>query len=359
VSLTFRGSDGGGVLYVLNAGEDGNVTGFSVSANCAMTRIPGAQSGALAPLVDGPPFPSPEPNEVITTPGQVSFTPNGRQLVVAFKGGPDASDPPGGLPGGGVAVFGVDTAGRLTGDPVVTQFDSTGEGGRRAGPFSFVFDRSGNLLLNHGNSFTFGSYRIASSGELTPIGEPVPISGPGDDSVLAFGAFNCWVARRGNVVYVMSFGDIPATSGGLPDGPGVISALRVGNTGSLELLDVENGGAKGVVAILPQDDRDEFDEGEDGTFGNHGIDLTVVEDGRRAFLYAIEPRVGQIGAWEVNRNGTLRFIRNFDGQIPEGVDPFAGTNPGINDFLERCFLQSRRDLSPECRQGSAQGIVGF
>ncbi len=114
-----------------------------------------------------------------------------------------------------------------------------------------------------------------------------------------------------------------------------------------------------MVAIFPQDDRDEFDPGEDGLFGNHGIDLTVVEDGGRAFLYAVEPRVGQIGAWEVNRNGTLRFIRNFDGRIPAGVDPFAGTNPGINDFVERCFLQKGARRSPECEAGSIQGLAGF
>ena len=156
----------------------------------------------------------------------------------------------------------------------------------------------------------------------------------------------------------MTFGDIPATNGGLPDGPGVISALKV-DDGRLELLPVENGGAEGVVAILPQDDRDEFDPGEDGTFGNHGVDLAVVKDGDRAFLYAIEPRLGQIGAWEIRPNGRLSFIRNFDGQIREGVDPFVGTNPGINDFAERCFLGSEADRAPECRDGSAQGITGF
>lgn len=354
VSLTLRDD---GVLYVLNAGESGNITGFRLREDCGLVRIQGGKR-TLAGLVDGPPFPNPEPNEVLTTPGQVGFTPDGNRLVVAFKGGPEAGDPPG-LPGGGIVVFGVDSAGQLTGDRAVTEFDSTGEGGTRAGPFSFVFDANGNLLVNHANSFTFAAYRIQNNGRLTPIGQPVPISGLGDGSILAFGGFNCWVVRRGNTVYVMSFGDIPATNGNQPDGPGVISALRVAGNGSLSLLNTGGSRPRGVVAVLPQDDRDEFDPGEDGTFGNHGIDMAVVESGGRAFLYAIEPRVGQIGAWEIRANGTLQFLRNFDGQIREGVDPFAGTNPGINDFLERCFLQRRSDLSPECRQGSAQGIVGF
>lgn len=353
VSLTFRATDGGGLLFVLNSGDTGNITGFRVAANCALTRVANGQSGPLNALVDDPPFPDPEPNEVLTTPGQVGFTPDGRKLVVTIKGGPQAGET--GLPEGAIAVFDVNSNGRLIGSPRVTPFDRD-EG--TAGPFSFIFDHDGNLLVNHANSFTFAAYRVQATGALRPIGDPVPISALGDGSILAFGSFNCWVARRGNTVYVMSIGDLPVTNGGLPDGPGVISALTVDN-GRLELLPVVNGGAQGVVAILPQDDRDEWDLGEDGTFGNHGIDLAVVRDGNRAFLYAIEPRLGQIGAWEIRPNGTLRFIRNFDGQIKEGVDPFAGTNPGINDFVERCFLTSGSERAPECRDGSAQGITGF
>jgi hypothetical protein len=356
VSLTFRG-DGrrGGLLFVLNSGEEGNITGFRVGADCSLRRVGGGQSGPLSGLVEDPPFPDPEPNEVLTTPGQVGFTPDGRRLVVTFKGGPVEGAE--GLPTGDMAVFRVDPAtGRLVGDPTVTAF--AGRAGQ-AGPFSFTFDADGRVVVNLANSFSVASYEIARSGELELAGGPVPISGLGDGSLLAFGGFNCWIVRRGNTLYVMTFGDIPATNGGLPDGPGVISALRVGDDGSLRLLRTPAGRPRGVVAVLPQDDRGRFRPGRDGTFGNHGIDMAVVEDGGRAFLYAIEPRVGEIGAWEINRDGTLRFIRNFDGGIREGVDPFAGTNPGINDFTERCYLQDRRDLSPECRQGSAQGIAGF
>jgi hypothetical protein len=50
-------------------------------------------------------------------------------------------------------------------------------------------------------------------------------------------------------------------------------------------------------------------------------------------------------------------LKNFGG-LSEGVEPFPGFNPGINAFSERCFLQDPV-LSPECLQGSAQGIAGF
>jgi hypothetical protein len=220
VSLTFRPDGAGGVLYVLNAGGRGNITGFRVGTKCAMTRLAGSQS-VLYGLIDGPPFADPAPNEVLTTAAQESFTPDGPRLVVTCKGGPVEGEV--GLPGGGVAVYGLLPFGRLPPNPpTVTEF-STAE--RTAGPFGFVFAENGDLVLNHGNSFTVASYRIEPSGALTRRGGPVQISGLGDGSVLAFGAFNCWVVRRGNIVYVMSFGDIPATSGGLPDGPGLLTNL--------------------------------------------------------------------------------------------------------------------------------------
>jgi hypothetical protein len=182
------------------------------------------------------------------------------------------------------------------------------------------------------------------------------ISGLDDESVLAFGGFNCWIVIHNGIAYVMTFGDIPATSLGLPDGPGVISAVTMGDDGTLDLLDTGPGApAPGVVAVLPQDDRDDPDA---RVVGNHGIDLTVVENGDSAFLYAVEPRIGEIGAWEVNDDGTLTFLENASGGLIPGADPFAGTNPGINDFLDRCFLQDE-PRSPECAQGSAQGIAGF
>ena len=64
-----------------------------------------------------------------------------------------------------------------------------------------MFDDNGNIVLNHANSFTVASYSISNTGALTPIGEPVQISALDDDSALAFGGFNCWIVRRGDIVY--------------------------------------------------------------------------------------------------------------------------------------------------------------
>jgi len=343
VSLALRPNSDQDVLFVLNAGANGNVTAFRVSDDCALDLI---VRRSLTGLIDDPPFNDPEPNEVLTTPADIGFTPDGSKLIVAIKGGPDGQ---GGGFEGGIVVF----SGALRNAPTVTEF--SGED-LTAGPFSFEFDDNGIMVLNHANSFTVASFRVEDSGALTQLDDPLPISNLQDGSVLAFGGFNCWIVIHNGIAYIMTFGDIPATSGGLPDGPGVISAVTIGADGSLDLLPTgPDAPAPGVVAVLPQDDRNDPDA---RLVGNHGIDLTVVEDGDRAFLYAVEPRIGEIGAWEINEDGTLTPLGNVNGGLTPGLDPFAGTNPGINDFLERCYLQEE-PRSPECAQGSAQGIVGF
>jgi 6-phosphogluconolactonase len=341
VSLTFRGNaSAGGVLYVLNAGGAGDITGFAVDADCGLTRLAGGQKKRLDLLVGYRPVADPAPNEVRTTPAQIGFTPDGRRLVVAFKGGP-AAEPGGSALTGAVAVLSVTSAGALTGQASVTSFGAS----TRAEPTSFLFGPAGHLLVTHMRGGSLGSYAVDG-----PTGRLVAV-----DRVA--GAFNCWVARLGNLVYAMSFGDIPARSGGLPDGPGTIRGLRVAPNGELRLLP-DTGSGAGVVAILPQDDASDWTPGSHGAFGNHGVDIAAVSDGGRAFLYAAEPRLGQIGAWEIGGDGALRAIGKFGRSLPDGVDPFAGTNPGIGNFLERCFLQDS-PRSPECAAGSLQGLAGF
>jgi len=212
------------------------------------------------------------------------------------------------------------------GAPVVTPFDSVA---LRGGPFGFLFTGNRTLFVTHGNSQTVGSYRINADNTLSLISGPFPTSGFAP----------CWLDRKDNFVIVASFGGIPAV-GSVPDADGSLDVYRLNGDGSIAPI--------GVSLAYPSPGP--------GRSGNHAIDVRVVGD----FFYFVQPRTGQVGRVTVERNGDLGDVVSFGG-FAEGVEPFAGLNPGINAFLDRCFLQDpdAENRSPECRRGSPQGIVGF
>ena len=72
------------LLYVLNAGDMGSLAGFRVEWHCRLVKLQDSQRD-LARLTDS--SPTPPPGEVLTTPAQASFTPNGKRLVLSIKGG--------------------------------------------------------------------------------------------------------------------------------------------------------------------------------------------------------------------------------------------------------------------------------
>jgi hypothetical protein len=327
-------------LYVLNAGDTGSLAGFRVD-NCALLPLDGVVS--LQDLLDPSSFPIPEPGEVLTTPAQASFTPDGTRLVLSIKGlaGAAFDETTGALralPDGRMVVFAVGPDGQLSA-PVVTQFSFAEKTG---GPFSFIFVDAETVIVVHANSGTVASYTINPDNKLELL------SGP-----LATGEFApCWLDSNGRFVYTASFG---APSGvleilgspGQPDANGVLNGFRINDDGTLAAL-----GDPPVNYPYP-------DPGlKQGHSGNHAIDVRVV--GR--FLYFVQPRLGMVGRWTIAEDGTLVDLVSFGGLSP-GLEPtpLEGFNPGITDFLERCFLQDPNDpsFSPECRLGSAQGIAGF
>lgn len=320
-------------LYVLNSGEQGRLVGFRVLYDCGLTSLEHAVD--LTGLAES--FPMPAPGEVLTTPAQISFTPDGRRLVLSIKGLEGAAFDDNGnllaLPNGLMVVFPVDRHG-LLGEEVVTRF-SFAEG--TGGPFSFVFADSRTVIVVHANSGTIASFTINPDHTLTLTRGAAPISIPDFAP--------CWIVKAGRFVYAASFG---APSGVLqiigagtpesPDANGAITGFRIRHRGTLEGLGV----------------RVEYPDPGAGRSGNHAIDMHVID----SYLYFIQPRTGMVGRLTINKNGSLTDLVNFGGLVP-GLEPFPGLNPGINDFLERCFLQDPETLSPECQLGSAQGITGF
>lgn len=269
----------GRLVYVLNGADEGSITGFWLTRRGRLSPIPGstrlldANQGRFAP-------------DALFNPTQVSFTPDGKQLVVTIKDGPAAGALPGVTPTGPgrVLVFAVER-GRPSANYVQTDLNNTG-------PFGFSFDRQGNLLTAlfiGGPNLTgaAGSFAINDDGSLTPITPLVP-DGEVD---------TCWLENNGRY----AFGSNYTT--------GTISSFRIEVDGGLSLLDPVAG-----VTDVPDPFRSQ---------GSTPLDLGVSNDGR--FLYNVLPGSGAVGAWRIHADGRLTRIGEFGGigQTLEGdMAPF-------------------------------------
>ena len=175
------------LLYVLNAGGEGNIAGFTVGAKGALTPLPDSSRPLSNNAAD---------------PAQIEFTPDGAHLVVTEKAN------------NLIDVYGVNDDG-LAGDP--TAFASHGQT-----PFGFAFRRDGLLVVSEAFGGTEGASAL-SSYELD------------DDSALQLNSASvpdqqsaaCWVAITGN-------GRIAFTSN---TGSGSISSYRINRCGRMALLD--------------------------------------------------------------------------------------------------------------------------
>jgi len=331
-------------LYVLNNGNQGNIAGFSVGKKCGLSPLTNDDSDIVDLTGISESFPIPAPGETITTPSHISFSPDGKRLALAVKGLDGAAFDEDGnllaLPDGLMAVFNVDRSNDLLGEPTITRFSFSGGTG---GPFSFQFADDETVIVTHANSTSIGAYTLNDDNSLSlNEGGLIPV-----DSFAT-----CWLDMKkgedGNdtYVYASSFGvpsrvkEIIGQGAGIPATDGLISGFRINDDGSLDDLNTEVS-YPDPSALL----------GVDAT-GNHGIDVRVIGD----YLYFLQPRVGMIGRLTIDReDGSLSNLTNIAGQAP-GLEPFATLNPGIDNFLERCY---NGEAAEECALGSIQGIAGF
>jgi 6-phosphogluconolactonase len=274
-SVTQRGD----LVYVLNAADRGSITGFRLSRDGELFPLAGSRRSLDANQQRFAP-------DALYNPAQVSFTPDGSQLVVTIKDGPSAADVPGAEPTGPgrVLVWSVGAGGRLAADYTRTDFANRG-------PFGFSFDRHGNLLVAlfvggpvdpaaGGPTGAAGSFRINDDGTLTAISERVP------DSQID----TCWLVNNGRYAFGANY-----TSG-------TVSSFRLGNDGSLELL-------RPVAGTTDHPGNLQ---------GTTPLDMAVSGDGR--FLYLVEPGAGKVGAWRIRSSGALTKVGEFAGlpQTPDG-----------------------------------------
>lgn len=227
----------GDLVYVLDAGGPGTVTGYRISGQ---RLVPLAGSSRSLGLTNTTP-----PN-FLTGPGQIGFSRDGAELVVTTKASTSSLD-----------VFGVGADGRLTSAPTVT----TDPGNV---PFAFTFGRRGALIVAEAGGSTVHTYSIGAGGSLVSTSPPVP------DGQAAL----CWITPASGYDYVANAGsnDLSAytvSAGGTPSLIGTSGVVATTDAGPIDMassadgrtLYVEAGGAGAV---------DEFGVNGDGSLTDLG-----------------------------------------------------------------------------------------
>jgi len=188
------------LLYVLNAGDTGNITGFRTSSKGHLQAISNS-TRALSSSTAGA--------------AQVSFDHNGDVLVVTEK----ATNR--------ISTYSIDND-RPTGPVVHASNGMT--------PFGFAFDRRDTLLVSeafggHAKAAALSSYDLDEPGSLEVISGSIP----------AVQTAACWVviARYGQYAYVTNTGS------------GTLTGYRVARSGALTRLSAD--GVSGVTGGGPTD----------------------------------------------------------------------------------------------------------
>jgi 6-phosphogluconolactonase len=183
------------LLYVLNAGGDGNIAGFIVAHDGTLSQLP----GSMRPL-----------SGASTGPAQIGFTPDGNVLVVTEKATNN------------ILTYAVDPDGYATGPNVYMSSGMT--------PFGFGFGRRGQLFVSEAfggapDASAVSSYVVYPNGDLEIV----------SPSVSTNQTAACWIAvtKGGRFAY-----DTNAGSGSL-------SGFRIGPDGAISLLDAD--GRTGVT----------------------------------------------------------------------------------------------------------------
>jgi 6-phosphogluconolactonase (cycloisomerase 2 family) len=234
-----------GLAYVVNAGAPNSISGFRVRFDGELYPIAGSTRALSAEQ---------------TAPGQISFVPHGRALVVTEKGTSS------------ISTFALRWDGRPGDRTTVAASGVT--------PYGFDWAHGNHLIVsNAGGASGASSYDVSWRGDLTPITASLP---NGQRAA-------CWtvVTDDGRFAYTTNAG----TSN--------ITGYRVARDGSLSLLD-----PSGISAT---------------TVGGPS-DAALSTNGR--YLYARIGSTGSIAAFEVGRDGSLTAIAGVTG-LPAGFAGLA------------------------------------
>ena len=242
ISVTNHGS----LVYVLNAGGAGNIAGFTVSTGGKLSPI----QGSVQPLSSG-----------ASDPAQVSFTPDGSQLVVTEK----ATNR--------IVTYSVSASGAAAAPVVHASSGVT--------PFGFAFAGRNTLIVSEAfggaaSGSAASSYNVAG-GDFQAVSASVPTT---ETSA-------CWaiVTNNNRIAFISNTGS------------GTLTAYAVGGDGGLTRID-----ADGVTALSPVP-----------------ADPALSIDSR--YLY-IRNGNGEITAYRVGIEGSLTAIAGVTG-LPAGFAGLA------------------------------------
>jgi 6-phosphogluconolactonase len=238
------------LVYVANNAV-ANVTGF---------RIVGAKLEALdgstrALSGDG------------ADPAQISFSPDGKTLVVTERGS------------NSISAYAIDERGYAEGPVTIPSAGET--------PYGFGFTGEGTLVVTEAFGGAKGkaaasSYALAEPGRLQPLSA----------SVADTRSEVCWAAvtKDGRFVFVTNFGD------------GTISSYSIAGDGTIELANAVAGSTR---------------------LGEPGVrDEAISTDGR--FLYALDADTQKVHGWRIDADGRLSEIGAADG-LPSTVAGLAAS----------------------------------
>jgi 6-phosphogluconolactonase (cycloisomerase 2 family) len=177
VSVAVRGN----LVDVLNAEKGGSVQGYAIVSDRLAPLGHDRRALGLNPTAT-PQF--------VNTPGQVAFTPSGRQLVITTKAN-----------GNDIDVFAVSRTGHLAAEPVINAEPS-------AVPFGVVFNGRSQLVVGEAGTDAVATFRLRADGKLTAI-----------DTVATGQQATCWVASARGHFYASNAGSadvsrFSATAGG-------------------------------------------------------------------------------------------------------------------------------------------------
>jgi 6-phosphogluconolactonase (cycloisomerase 2 family) len=190
-----------------------------------------------------------------SSPGQVAFTPGGRELVVTTKSANT------------VEVFPMTRDGRPARRAVVN--DSAG-----AVPFAITFDKAGRILVAEAKESTVSTYKVRVDGTLKVVQKSLP---NGQNTL-------CWLERAGDFFY------------GGNTGNSTVTGYRTDRQGGLALTN-------DVGVAAPPSAKSQ------GV-----IDLAVTKDEK--FLYVQNATSGTVDGFRIARNGALTKVGTTTGLPP-------------------------------------------